>query len=162
LQWEDFAMGNARRLLDRYRHRLCTFNDDIQGTGAATLAGILAATRIAESELSRQHIAILGAGSAGVGISDQILAGMVRGGLTEPLARSRLWLIDINGLLTDSRTDLEPFQRGYAQPMANLSGWNLERPGRISLFDVVGNVRPSVLIGASAQSGAFDERLVRM
>src|SRR5262249_55756539 len=108
LQWEDFAMGNARRLLERYRHRLCTFNDDIQGTGAAALAGILAATRIAGSKLSGQHIAISGAGSAGIGISDQILAGMVHAGMAEEDARSRLWLIDIKGLLIDSRTDLEP------------------------------------------------------
>jgi len=162
MQWEDFAMGNARRLLERYRHRLRTFNDDIQGTGAVALAGILAATRIAGSTLPKQHIAILGAGSAGIGISDQILAGMVHAGTAEQDARSRLWLIDVKGLLTDERSDLEPYQLKYAQPAGRLSAWSLEVPGRISLIDVIRNARPSVLIGVSAQPGAFDEGVVRM
>src|SRR5262249_61731971 len=98
LQWEDFAMGNARRLLERYRNRLCTFNDDIQGTGAAALAGILAATRIAGSSLSQQHIAISGAGSAGIGISDQILAGMVHAGMAGAGASARLARRETKGL----------------------------------------------------------------
>jgi malate dehydrogenase (oxaloacetate-decarboxylating) len=162
LQWEDFAMGNARRLLERYRDRLCTFNDDIQGTGAVTLAGILAATRVAGSVLSEQQVAILGAGSAGVGISDQVVAGMVREGLPEEQARSNIWLLDVNGLLIRSRTDLEQFQRKYAQTADRVAGWTLERPDLISLIDVIHNVRPTVLIGVSAQPGAFNERLVRM
>src|SRR5262249_60832839 len=83
-------------------------------------------------------------------------------GMAEEDARSRLWLIDIKGLLIDSRTDLEPYQRKYAQPVGRLSEWNLESPSRISLADVIGNVRPSVLIGVSAQSGAFDEGVVRL
>jgi malate dehydrogenase (oxaloacetate-decarboxylating) len=161
LQWEDFAMGNARRLLQRYRDRLCTFNDDIQGTGAVTLAGVMAATRVAGSTLSDQHIALLGAGSAGVGISDQIVAGMVREGLPENKARSQIWLVDINGLLIDSRPDLEPFQRTYAQPADRVGRWALERQDRISLIDVIHNIRPSILIGVSAQPGAFTEHLVR-
>jgi len=162
LQWEDFAMANARRLLERYRDRLCTFNDDIQGTGAVTLAGILAATRVAGSTISEQHIAILGAGSAGVGISEQIVAGMTGEGLTERQARDRLWLIDVNGLLTESRDDLAPFQRLYAHPNQDVSGWGLKQPGLISLADVIKNVRPAILIGVCAQPGAFDEKLVRM
>jgi malate dehydrogenase (oxaloacetate-decarboxylating) len=162
LQWEDFAMSNARRLLERYQDRLCTFNDDIQGTGAVTLAGILAATRVAGLSLSDLEIAILGAGSAGVGISDQIVAGLIRDGLSEAQARSRIWLVDIHGLLSDARTDLEPFQRKYAQPSDRLAGWTLERSDRTSLIDVIRNVHPQVLIGVSAQPGAFDERAVRM
>jgi malate dehydrogenase (oxaloacetate-decarboxylating) len=161
LQWEDFAMGNARRLLERYKDRLCTFNDDIQGTGAVALAGILAATRAAGSSLADQLIAILGAGSAGVGISDQIVAGMVRQGLAEQEARSRIWLVDIDGLLTQSRSGLEPFQRKYAQSDDRVAGWATESEERISLMDVINNARPSVLIGVSAQAGAFGERIVR-
>jgi malate dehydrogenase (oxaloacetate-decarboxylating) len=161
MQWEDFAMSNARRLLERYRDRLCTFNDDIQGTGAVTLAGIMAATRVAGLSLSDMEIAILGAGSAGVGISDQIVAGMIRDGLSEAQARSRIWLIDVNGLLNETRTDLEPIQRKYAQPSHRVADWTLERSDRISLIDVIHNVHPSVLIGVSAQPGAFDEKVVR-
>jgi malate dehydrogenase (oxaloacetate-decarboxylating) len=161
LQWEDFAMNNARRLLQRYRDRLCTFNDDIQGTGAVTLAGIIAAIRVAGSSLPDLNIAMLGAGSAGVGISDQIVAGMVRAGLSEAEATSRIWLTDINGLLSEARTDLEGFQRKYAKPIDRMAGWTLERSDRISLIDVIRNVHPSVLIGVSAHPGAFDQSLVR-
>ena len=161
LQWEDFAMRNARRLLERYRGRLCSFNDDIQGTGAVTLAGILAGTRLAGSALRDQQVAILGAGSAGVGISDQIVAGMVRDGLSHQQARSRIWLVDINGLLSQTRTDLEPFQRGYAQRADRLHDWKLERAGHTSLIDVINNVHPTILIGVSAQPGAFNATVVR-
>jgi len=161
LQWEDFAMNNARRLLQRYRDRLCTFNDDIQGTGAVTLAGIIAAIRVAGSSLPDMNIAMLGAGSAGVGISDQIVAGMIRAGLSEAQAASRIWLTDVDGLLTDARTDLQPYQRKYAKSMDRIADWTLERPDRISLIDVIRNVHPSVLIGVSAQRDAFDQKLIR-
>src|SRR5262252_1219530 len=157
LQWEDFAKNNARRLLQRYRDRLCTFNDDIQGTGAVTLAGIIAAIRVAGSSLPDMNIAMLGAGSAGVGISDQIVAGMIRAGLSEAQAASRIWLTDINGLLSDARTDLQAFQRKYAKPVDGMAGWTLERSDRISLIDVIRNVHPSVVIGVSAQRDAFDQ-----
>ncbi|HKF58032.1 MAG TPA: NAD-dependent malic enzyme [Blastocatellia bacterium] len=161
LQWEDFAMNNARRLLQRYRDRLCTFNDDIQGTGAVTLAGIMAAAKLAGSSLPALQIAILGAGSAGVGISDQIVAGMVHAGLSEAEAASRIWLTDINGLLSDARADLEAFQRKYAKPVDRMAGWTLQESDRVSLIDVIRNVHPSVLIGVSAHPNAFDMRLIR-
>ena len=110
LQWEDFAKHNASRLLERYRDRLCTFNDDIQGTGAVTLAGLLAAVRISGSRLCEQRIVILGAGSSGTGISEQIVAGMKREGLSEDEALSRLWLVDSRGLVHDGRGDLGDIQ----------------------------------------------------
>src|SRR6266498_4163862 len=97
LQWEDFAKNNARPLLDRYRDRLCTFNDDIQGTGAVTLAGLLATMRVAGTQLRKQRITILGAGSSAIGIADQIVAGMCREGASEQEARSALWLVDSRG-----------------------------------------------------------------
>ncbi|HYM00505.1 MAG TPA: NAD-dependent malic enzyme [Blastocatellia bacterium] len=161
LQWEDFAKNNARRLLERYRDRLCTFNDDIQGTGAVTLAGLLAAMKVMGKRLRDQEVALLGAGSASLGISDQIVAAMTADGLSEDAARSRIWLTDIDGLLISGRPDLDNFTINYAQPADRVEGWRLIQPDRIGLLDVIRNVRPTILIGASTQSGAFSVTVVR-
>lgn len=161
LQWEDFSKNNAGRLLKRYRDRLCTFNDDIQGTGAVTLAGLRAATKISGTKLCEQRVVILGAGSSGVGISDQIVAGMQLEGLSQAAARARIWLLDSRGLVHTGRTDLEASKQTYAQPVESLSGWQLVTPSQFTLLDVVANVRPTVLIGTSAQTGAFSEAVVR-
>src|SRR5690606_8141161 len=99
LHWEDFGRGNARRILDQFQDELCTFNDDIQGTGAVTLAALLAACDVTGMGLEQQRIVVFGAGSAGTGISDQIIDAMVRGGLSEREAYQRFWLIDRQGLL---------------------------------------------------------------
>lgn len=162
LQWEDFSRHNALPLLERYRDRFCTFNDDIQGTGAVTLAGLLAAMKVIGSQLSKQRVAILGAGSSAIGISDQIVAGIMREGLSEAEARSLIWLVDSRGLVHSARTDLEPSKRKYAQPLEMTKDWKLERPDQFKLQDVVANARPTILIGTSAQSGAFSEGIVRM
>ena len=161
LQWEDFAKSNAARLLERYRDRLCTFNDDIQGTGAVTLAGLLAAARVKGERLRDQRVCILGAGSSAVGISDQTVAAMVSEGLTLAEARARLWLVDSRGLVHTARTNLEVFKERYAQPFERLLSWQTGEAGRFPLEAVVRNVRPTVLIGASAQPGAFNEQVVR-
>jgi len=161
LQWEDFAKKNAARLLERYRDRLCTFNDDIQGTGAVTLAGLLAAMKVTGGRLADQRIAILGAGSSGIGISDQIVAAIRREGLSETEARSRLWLIDSRGLVQSARADLELSKQKYARAAADLGGWQTAQPGTFTFEEVVENIHPSILIGASAQPGAFSERIVR-
>ena len=131
LQWEDFSKNNARRLLERYSDRLCTFNDDIQGTGAVTLAGLLAATEVIGGKLSQQRIVMLGAGSSATGISEQIVAAMMSEGLTEHEARSRIWLIDSRGLVHSRRTGLEPFKQKYAQPGELLKDWRLDQPDRV-------------------------------
>src|SRR6185369_12160196 len=94
LQWEDFAQHNARRLLDRYRDRLCTFNDDIQGTAAVTLAALLSALRVTGVRPEDQRLVVVGAGSAGTGISDQLVTALVGRGLSEAEALSRFWLVD--------------------------------------------------------------------
>jgi malate dehydrogenase (oxaloacetate-decarboxylating) len=161
LQWEDFSKKNAGTLLDRYRDRLCSFNDDIQGTGAVTLAGLRAAVKVAGSQLSSQQVVILGAGSSAIGISDQIVAGMQLEGLSKDHARSRIWLLDSHGLVHTGRTDLEPAKQTYAQPVELLNNWKLENIDSPTLVDVITNVHPSVLIGTSAQPGAFTERVVR-
>jgi malate dehydrogenase (oxaloacetate-decarboxylating) len=161
LQWEDFGRGNARRLLERYRDRLCTFNDDLQGTAAVTLSALLSALRITSSSLREQRVAILGAGSAGTGISDLIVRALVQEGLSEPEARSRLWLVDREGLLHTGMTELEPFQRFYCQPQERVAGWKRDANGHISLLQVVLHVHPTILIGVSGQRGAFTEEVVR-
>jgi malate dehydrogenase (oxaloacetate-decarboxylating) len=161
LQWEDFSKNNASRLLDRYRDRLCTFNDDIQGTGAVTLAGLLAAMKVTGSQLSAQRIAILGAGSSAIGIADQIVAGMRTEGIAEATSQSALWLIDSRGLVHSARENVEPAKQKYAQSFEVVADWTLGQSGVITLNDVVQNARPTILIGTSAQSGAFTEELVR-
>jgi malate dehydrogenase (oxaloacetate-decarboxylating) len=155
LQWEDFSKRNAARLLERYRNRLCTFNDDIQGTGAVTVAGLLAAMRILKSELAKQRILILGAGSSAIGICDQIVAAMIQSGCAESEARQQLWLIDSKGLVHEGRKDLESSKRKYAQPVSRV-----ESSGS-TFLDVVRNVQPTILIGTSGQHGAFTEEIVR-
>ena len=161
LQWEDFSKNNATRLLDRYHDRLCTFNDDIQGTGAVTLAGLLAAMEVIGSKISKQQIVMLGAGSSATGISDQIVSAKMSEGLTRDEARSSIWLVDSQGLVHSGRPGLEPFKQKYAQDVLQVSGWVLNQPDRITLLDVIKNVKPSILLGTSAQPGAFTEEIVR-
>lgn len=159
LQWEDFSKENASRLLERYRYRLCTFNDDIQGTGAVTLAGLSAALAISGSKLSSQQVAILGAGSAGTGISETLVAEMVNEGSSEADARSAIWLIDKEGLLVSSGQNPAPHK--CAQPIERVADWRLSQPDRITLKDVIANAHPTILIGTSGQPGAFSEDIVR-
>lgn len=155
LHWEDFSKQNAARLLERYRDRLCTFNDDIQGTGAVTVAGLLAAMKRLHSPLGQQRIVILGAGSAAVGISDQILAALRYDEYSEHDAKEKIWLVDSKGLVHDGRTDLESSKKKYAR--SKPADWS----GGDSFLDVVRNVRPTILIGTSGQRGVFSEEVVR-
>ena len=152
LQWEDFSKNNAARLLERYRDRLCTFNDDIQGTGAVTVAGLLAAMKVLNSTLAEQRILILGAGSSAIGICDQIVAAMAHTGHSEREAKEKLWLVDSKGLVHEGRSDLGSSKRKFARPAVSTGS---------SFFDVVKSVRPTILIGSSGQRGAFSEQIVR-
>ena len=161
LHWEDFAIGNANRLLARYRDSLCTFNDDIQGTAAIAVGTLLSAINVTGTPLNEQRVAVFGAGSAGTGICALLLRAMVDAGLPEPEARSRFFLVDRDGLLVDSMTGLRPFQAPFVQKRAALSSWTLASPDRIGLGDVVVNARPTVLIGTSGQPYAFHEAVVR-
>ncbi len=161
LQWEDFAKGNATRLLARYRDRLCTFNDDVQGTAAVAAGALLAAVKVTGVPLTEQRVAVLGAGSAGCGIASLLLKMMMDAGLPENVAAARFYLIDRDGLLVDGMNAIENFQRPFLQPRAAVAGWALDRPDTISLDDVVANAKPTVLIGVSGQPGAFSEAAVR-
>ncbi len=117
LQWEDFAPGNGRRILEKYRGRICTFNDDMQGTGAITLAAAISAVRVCGTPLRNQRVIIFGAGTAGVGVADQIRDAMVREGLSKEDAARRFWLVDRQGLLTtDMADELPDYQSAYARP----------------------------------------------
>lgn len=161
LHWEDFGKTNARRLLDRYRWEICSFNDDIQGTAAVALAALIAAVGRAGSSFREQRAVVHGAGTAGVGIADEIVAAMVREGMPEPDALDRVWLLNSKGLILEDSPNLEPFQRRYAKSRSAVSEWRRSDPNRIGLEDVVRNVRPTVLIGTSTQAGAFTESIVR-
>lgn len=161
LHWEDFAQQNANPILERYRDKLCTFNDDIQGTAAVAVGTLLSAIQVTGTPLSDQRIAVFGGGSAGCGISSLILKAMIAEGLSEKEARSRFFIIDRQGLLLDTMNDLLPFQKPFAQDKNKVASWNSENPYEISLSDVVKNVRPTLLIGVSGQAGAFTEEIVR-
>jgi malate dehydrogenase (oxaloacetate-decarboxylating) len=161
LQWEDFARNNATRLLERYRDRLCTFNDDIQGTAVVTTGTLLSAVNVTGVPLTEQRIAVLGAGSAGIGVSSLLLNAMKADGLSEQEARSRFYLVDRDGLLVEGMAGILDFQNPFTQSRAALSDWRLEQPDRIGLLDVARNARPTVLIGVSGQPGAFPEHVVR-
>src|SRR3954452_22013946 len=161
LQWEDFARDNATRLLERYRDRLCTFNDDVQGTAVVAAGALLAAVNLTGVPMREQRIAVLGAGGAGCGISALLLRAMVEDGLPEAEARRRFFLVDRDGLLVEGMTGLMPFQEPFVQPREAVAGWALDQTGRIGLADVVRNAKPTVLIGVSGQPGAFPESVVR-
>jgi malate dehydrogenase (oxaloacetate-decarboxylating) len=159
LHFEDFGPSNARRILNEYRDSARIFNDDMQGTGAITLAAILAGMRVAGSRPSEQRVVIFGAGTAGVGIADQIRAVMIADGLSEEDATLRFWCVDEQGLLINDMSDLRDFQQPYARPRSEVSDWAAEAP--ISLGGVVSKTRPTILVGTSTAGGAFTEPIIR-
>ncbi|WP_158811235.1 NAD-dependent malic enzyme [Beijerinckia sp. L45] len=161
LQWEDFAKNNATRLLERYRDRLCTFNDDVQGTAAVATGTLLAAITVTGVPLTQQRIAVMGAGSAGCGIASLILQAMIEAGLPQDEAAKRFFMVDRDGLLVEGMDSLAPFQLPFLQPKNVADGWSVDHPDRIALLDVVKNAKPTVLIGVSGQAGAFSEPIVR-
>lgn len=161
IHWEDFGRDNARRILTRYRNQILTINGDMQSTGVIALAAVLAGVEATGIPLAQHRIVIFGAGTAGVGITDQIYDALLRFGLSKEDARERFWLIDRQGLLTNG-TNLLPFQEGYARKKEEVHSWDIRDPKYISLYDVVKNVKPTILIGASTVTGAFNEEIVRL
>jgi len=157
LHFEDFGPGNARRILLEYADKVRIFNDDMQGTGAITLAALDSAVRVTGTPMREQKVVVFGAGTAGVGIADQIRDAMVRDGASAEDATRRVWLVDKQGLIVDDMPDLRDYQQPYARPAAEVSGWG-KRP--ISLLDTVKKVSPTVLIGTSTAHGAFTREVV--
>jgi malate dehydrogenase (oxaloacetate-decarboxylating) len=161
LHWEDFAIGNANRLLAQYRNELCSYNDDIEGTAAIAVGAILSAINVTGVPLGGQRIAVLGAGSAGTGISALLLRAMVEAGIPERDARGRFYLVDRDGLLVEGMAGLQPFQAPFVQSRDRIAAWNLSSADRIGLAEVVANAHPTVLIGTSGQAHSFSEQVVR-
>lgn len=161
LQWEDFARDNASFLLDKYRDQLCTFNDDIQGTAAVTVAALLAAMDRVGSTLKDQRVVLLGAGSAAVGIANQLADAMVAEGLSEAEAVGRFWILNSKGLMHEGTSGVQPFQRRFLRPRSELQAFEGLDPDHIPLYEVVKHAHPTVLVGVSGKPAMFTEAIVR-
>jgi malate dehydrogenase (oxaloacetate-decarboxylating) len=159
LHWEDLGAGNAHRVLDRYELETCTFNDDIQGTGAVALAAVLSGLKVSGGRLTDQRIVIHGAGTAGIGIARQLAAAAEEEGTVD--GRGGIWALSSRGLLCTSDSGLRDFQRAFARSEADVSGFARDGDGRIGLAEVVRQVRPTILIGTAGQPGSFNEEVVR-
>ena len=160
LQWEDFAQQHAAPILERYRDRLLTFNDDIQGTAGVAYGTLLAAVKAAGSKVTDMRVGFLGAGSAGCGIAQQIRRGMIRNGLSEKEAGERFFMVDRQGLLHDGMTGLLDIQKPLVQPKDKVAPWASDGE-TISLEDVIEHAKPTVLIGVSGQPKTFTESIIR-
>jgi malate dehydrogenase (oxaloacetate-decarboxylating) len=161
LHWEDLGRDNADKNLQLYRDKICSFNDDIQGTGVVTLAAILSATKALKQKIGEQRIIIFGAGTAGVGIANQICAAIVKEGVDEATARKCFWLIDKQGLLTKAIKDATTGQSQYLRENSEIEKWQVTDRNNISLLEVVKNVHPTILIGCSGRGGAFTEEVIK-
>jgi malic enzyme len=159
LQWEDFGNKTSFRNLDRYRDRLASFNDDIEGTAATTVAGLLVAMRELGTGWADQRIVIAGAGSGGIGLARTITAAMRASGLTEAEARARMFLVDSTSLVNEDRTDITDVKRAWAVEQERIAGWGIA--GSPNLAEVVRHARPTVLIGLSGQGSLFTKELIR-
>jgi malate dehydrogenase (oxaloacetate-decarboxylating) len=160
LQWEDFGRDNARRILEQYRDQILSFNDDIQGTASVTLAAVLAAVTATKQKLKDQRVVLLGGGSAGTGIADMIVNAMIDEGLSKEEACKRIYIIDIHGLIHFNSKGTTDSQKPYMQPRSQVTHWQLHSE-HISLMDVVANAHPTILIGVSAQGGAFTQEIIQ-
>ncbi|MED3726024.1 NAD-dependent malic enzyme [Priestia filamentosa] len=161
LHWEDFGNVNARHIIEKYGKKILTFNDDIQGTGAVTLAAVFSAVQVTKTPISEHRVVIFGPGTAGIGVADQIRDAMVLEGISKEEAHARFWPIDYRGLLIDDMDDLLGFQEPYARKASEVEGFARDEEGKISLLEVVKQVKPTILIGTSGQAGAFTEEIVK-
>ena len=160
LQWEDFAKHKAFKNLERYRHRILSFNDDIQGTGSTAVAALMTAMRIKKRSFAEERFVIVGMGQAGTGIGSCIRTMLKEEGLSDAEARSRIFAVDMQGLLIEDDPELERPQWPFAQPRDAVAGWQLESPDKITFQDVVANAKPTVLIGVTAKRGLFSEKIL--
>lgn len=158
IQWEDFRKDNALNIMERYQYRVPSFNDDIQGTGAVALAGVLTSLRNSDARLCEQRVVILGAGAAGIGIARQLRAAMQ---LTDPESDPVIAVLDSRGLITDSGLSGDSYKRELAWSEQQLQRFDLEVGAKHDLMAVVSAIKPHVLIGTSGQSGAFTEQVIK-
>ena len=160
IQWEDFKQANALRILDRYRDRVPSFNDDIQGTAAVVVGGVLAGLRCLGTTLATTRVVLVGAGAAGIGIARLVRLAMIESGMSEAEARRAIVLVDSHGQVHDRREDLDASKRELALPADAFTayGFSTEFPG---LLETVEHVRPTVLVGTTAHGGTFDETVIR-
>jgi malate dehydrogenase (oxaloacetate-decarboxylating) len=161
LHWEDFGRANARKNLNKFRDKMPTFNDDMQGTGIVASANVMTASDVAGMKMKDHRVVLLGAGTAGCGVTDQICDTFVNAGVDIGLARKQFWLIDRNGLLISDQSELVDFQKPYARDRHELSDWDVKDKNNITLSEVVHHVKPTILIGCSTMHGAFTEEIVK-
>ena len=161
LHWEDFGKDTARKNLERYNDEMCTFNDDMQGTGIVTASNILSAIQAQGLDIKDQKIVMYGAGTASCGIADQLLDILIKSGLREEEAKKRFWMLNSRGLITNIQADVKEFQKPYVRNQEELSNWVIKDIDNICLEDVVYNVKPSILIGVSTVANAFNENIVK-
>jgi len=159
LHFEDFGPGNARRILVTYGKKYRIFNDDMQGTGAITLAATLSAIKVTGVPMREQELVVFGAGTAGVGIADQLRDAMIRDGASSEQATGQVWLVDKQGLLTSDMTGLRDYQQPYARDPAEVKGWAADG-GAIPLLDTVRHAAPTILLGTSTAHGAFTREVI--
>lgn len=161
LQWEDFGKNNAWHNLNRYRKKICSFNDDIQGTATITLATLLASIKASKQQLLNQNIVILGAGSAGIGIVTALLDYTKYKGISTSKLHQQIWLVDKNGLLTDKTENILEIQKPYIHKTSDIKKWDIKNAKNITLLEVIKNVKPTILIGCSTIGGAFNKDIIK-
>lgn len=161
LHWEDLGNVNARNIMEKYGNEILTFNDDIQGTGAVTLAAVMSALKVTSGSLKDQRILVFGPGAAGIGNADQMAETMILEGLDREEAYDRFWAFDYRGLLTEETPDVLKFQKPYVRSAEEVKDWERDGADTIPLLEVVKRVKPTILIGTSGQAGAFTEEIVR-
>ncbi len=155
LQWEDFSKENAFNNLEKYEDELPSFNDDIQGTGAVVLAGLLNGVKRKGEDLRDQVFVVYGAGAGGGGVADQICAGLEYEGLSHAEAVDRIYILDSRGLVLENRENLEEYKKRYAKPSSITENWSLSEPGRVSLTELIDHVPVTVLIGTCGVKDSF-------
>ncbi|MCC6128420.1 MAG: NAD-dependent malic enzyme [Acidobacteria bacterium] len=162
LQWEDFLKANAIKQLERFRDKVFSFNDDIQGTASVVLSGLYGGLRITGQRMRDQRLLFAGAGASAHGIADLFVSALVEEGLPADEARRRIWTVDTKGLVTSARTGLEDFKAIYARDPSETQSWDVKDRSKISLEETIAHVQPTILIGVSATPGTFTENAVRM
>lgn len=161
LHWEDLGNVNARNIIEKYGDQILTFNDDIQGTGAVTLAAVMSGIQVSGTSLKDQRVLVFGPGAAGIGNADQIRDAMMKEGMSQEEAEDRFWAYDYRGLLTEETENVFAFQKPYLRQMSEIADWATDENGKVSLLEVVKQVKPTIIIGTSGVTGAFTEEMIK-